>query len=92
MVLAPPGQLLTLRPFDYLTCVSRAWERQHVEVCAVTVRQRLPRIAIPLRQEDADVVMDLPTIFARAYENCDYVERVDYNQPPPDPMRPEDVP
>lgn len=52
VVVAPPGELLTLPRFDYLASVSRAGDRAHVEVYAVTLRERLPRIAIPLREPD----------------------------------------
>jgi hypothetical protein len=88
--LAPPGELLTLPRYDYVACVSRAPDRLHVEVYAVSMRQRLPRIGIPLREPDPDVVLDLPSIFTRCYDNGAYVARVDYNQPPPDPFRPDD--
>ena len=90
MVVAPPGELLTLPRFDYLACVSRAGDRRHVEVYAATLRERLPRIAIPLREPDPDVVLDLPSIFTQCYDNGAYAVRVDYEQPPPEPFRPED--
>jgi hypothetical protein len=90
VVAAPPGELLTLRRFDYLSCVSRAGDRGHVEVYAVTLRERLPRVAIPLREPDPDVVLDLPSIFAHCYDNGAYAVRVDYNPPPPKPFRPDD--
>ncbi len=90
VVVAPPGELLTLPHFDYLACVSRAGSRSHVEVYAVTLRERLPRIAIPLREPDPDVVLDLPSIITHCYDNGAYAVRVDYDQPPPEPFRPED--
>jgi hypothetical protein len=90
VIVAPPGELLTLPRSDYVTCVSRAEDRRFVEVYAVSLRQRLPRVAVPLRDPDPDVVLDLPTIFARCYDNGAYAARVDYNQPPPDPFRPDD--
>ena len=90
VVVAPPGELLTLPRFDYLACVSRAGDRAQVEVYAVTLRERLPRVAIPLREPDADVVLDLPAIFAQSSDNGAYAVRVDYDQPPPEPFRPDD--
>ena len=91
VVVAPPGELLTLPHFDYLACVSRAGSRSHVEVYAVTLRERLPRIAIPLREPDPDVVLDLPSIITHCYDNGAYAVRVDYDQPPPEPFRPDDA-
>jgi uncharacterized protein DUF4058 len=90
VVVAPPGELLTLPRFDYLACVSRASDRRHVEVYAATLRERLPRIAIPLREPDPDVVLDLPSIFTQCYDNGAHAVRVDYDQPPPEPFRPDD--
>src|SRR5947199_6591743 len=86
----PKRAKLTLPRFDYLACVSRAGDRAQVEVYAVTLRERLPRIAIPLRGPDADVVLDLPAIFAHCYDNGAYAVRVDYDQPPPEPFRRDD--
>jgi hypothetical protein len=92
VVVAPPGELLTLPRFDYVACVSRAADRRFVEVYAVSLRQRLPRVAVPLRDPDPDVVLDLPSIFDRCYDNGAYAARVDYDQPPPDPFRTDDDP
>src|SRR5207245_871374 len=86
VVVAPPGELLTLPRFDYLACVSRAADRSQVEVYATTLRERLPRIAVPLREPDPDVVLDLPSIFAHSYDNGAYAFRVVYDQPPPEPF------
>jgi len=91
IVLAPPGELLTLPRYDYLACVNRATDRRRVETYPVVVRRRLPRIRIPLRSPDPDVVMDLPAIFTRCYDNGAYVARIDYNQPPPEPFCPDDA-
>src|SRR5262249_23238914 len=52
VVVAPPGELLTLSRFDYLACVSRAGDRAHVEVYDVTLPEPLPRVAFPLREPD----------------------------------------
>jgi hypothetical protein len=90
VVVAPPGELLTLPRFDYLASVSRFADRKRVEVYAVSLRQRLPRIAIPLREGDPDVVLDLPTVFTQCYANGAYAARIDYDQPPSEPFRPED--
>jgi hypothetical protein len=90
VVVAPAGELRTLPSYDYVSCVSRATARQHVEVYAVSVRQRLPRIRIPLREPDPDVVLDLPSIFARCYDNGDYRTRVDYTASATPPLRPND--
>ena len=76
--------------FDYLGCVNRAADPDHVELDPFTVRGRLPRIKIPLRHPDPDVVLDLPSIITHCYDNGAYAVRVDYDQPPPEPFRPDD--
>ena len=82
---------LALPRWDYLACVNRATARGQAEVYAFTVRERLPRLRIPLRSSEADVALDLPTAFSQAYEEGDYALRVDYAQAPPGPLRTEDA-
>jgi hypothetical protein len=90
IILAPPGPLRTLPRFDYLACVNRASHRERVEVYAFRVRERLPLVAVPLRDRDPDVTMDLPAIFSRCYDNGAYRVRTDYSQPPSEPLRRDD--
>jgi len=35
-------------------------------------------------------VLDLPTVFTQCYANGAYAARIDYDQPPSEPFRPED--
>jgi hypothetical protein len=79
-----------LRPFHYLVAVSRHEPRQQ-EVYSVTVRQRLPRVAIPLGAQDPDVTLDLQGAFARTWEQGPYPELLRYDGPPPGPMGEEDA-
>jgi len=67
----------------YVVSVSRAHQRQFLEVYAFALTERLPRCRIPLRAEDPDVVLDLPAVFARCYEVGSYELMVDYTQAPP---------
>lgn len=89
-VYVPPGNLLTIGRYDYLVSVNRAELRQSAEVYHFTVRQRLPRVAIPLRAPDRDVVMDLPAAFVDCYEEGAYSLRIDYRHPPSEPLRADD--
>lgn len=84
-VVAPPGQLLALPHYDYMVCVSRGAERGKSELYAVSLRDRLPRVRIPLRLPDQDVVLDLPAVFAECYEEGAYPRRIDYREDPPKP-------
>jgi hypothetical protein len=67
---APPG--------DFYAIVSRAPRRPRAEIYAWTLRDALPRIPVPLRGDDPDVAIDLPTIFATLYERARYDLTLDY--------------
>lgn len=77
--------------WNYLVCVRRAPTRYHFEVYPATVRTRLPRIRVPLRAPDPDIVLDLQAVFARCYDSGGYEDFVDYNAEPPLPLAPDDA-
>jgi len=90
-VMAPPGRLLALPPYHYLVCVCRTQDRGQSELYAASLRERLPRVRVPLRPPDEDVALDLPQVFAECYEAGAYAYRIDCRQPPPaPPLRAED--
>jgi hypothetical protein len=66
-------------PYHYLACINRVghgWATY-----CIPLQRHLPRIGIPLREPDRDVVLDLQTIFDRCYDNGGYEDFVDYRQP-----------
>ncbi len=82
--------LRPLPPGDYYALVTRAERFPDCDGYAWAVRQPLPPIRIPLRAPDPDVVLPLGEVFATAYERGRYAPVLDYHQPPPAPLRPED--
>ena len=60
-------QMATLGPWTYLVTVTRRWPSRH-EVYAVPLPQRLPRVRIPLAEDDKDVVLDLQAAFTRCWD------------------------
>lgn len=92
VVMAPPVELVTLKQYDYVVSVNRAAARDQAEVYAFTLRERLPRVRIPLRSPDPDVVLDLPAVLAECYEEGLYALRVDYRNPPGISLSPGDAP
>lgn len=86
----PPGSLRTLERYDYLVSVNRAEARDQAEVYHFTVRQRFPRIDVPLRSPDPDVMLDLPAAFGDCYEEGAYYLQIDYRNPPTESLRRED--
>lgn len=77
--------------FDYLVCVSAVPDRgKRFVLYPTTVRQRLPRLAIPLKSSDEHVTLDLQPIFDRIYEAGDYADRIQYTKPCVPRLRPDD--
>lgn len=90
-VAIPPSYLIPYQPWHYLISISRATDRGQFEVYPLTMRQRLPRIVIPLLQPDPDAVLDLQAVFERCYENGAYADVIDYAKEPDIPLAPEDA-
>jgi hypothetical protein len=82
-VLAVPEHLVRTRwPYDYLVAVNRAERnRTRFEVYPRLLRQRLPRIRIPLAAGDSDVRLDLQAALQQVYDMGAYRDRIDYSQP-----------
>lgn len=51
-----------------------------------TIRDPLPRVGVPLRPGEPEVLLDLPALLARAYENSAYEELLDYSRDPDPPF------
>jgi hypothetical protein len=75
----------------YLVSVKRAPERYRFEVYPIPLQRRLPRVRVPLREPDPDVTLDLQATFTRCYDNGGYADFVDYEQPPPASLSPEEA-
>jgi hypothetical protein len=67
-----------LPPGDFYAIVSRRQRRPRADVYGWTLRDRLPTIRIPLRQDDPEVSLDLQDIFAAVYDRARYQLSVDY--------------
>jgi len=85
----PPTVVESLKPWHYLVNLVRA-EASEYEVYPVQLRDRLPRIGVPLQVGDPDATLDLQEVFTRAYEIGPYPERLNYNQPPEPPLSHDD--
>jgi hypothetical protein len=79
-----------LRPWHYLVAVSRRRPRRR-EVYAVLLTNRLPRVSVPLAEDDRDVTLDLPAAFRRCYDEGPYPELLHYEGAPPGELTPEEV-
>jgi hypothetical protein len=82
-------RLDSLRPWHYVVAVRRRHGLQQ-HVYARTVRQPLPKISVPLAQDDNDVTLDLQAAFARSWNEGAYPELLGNQQSLPGKMSAED--
>ena len=68
-----------LPPGDYYAIVSREERRPRAEVYAWPLLHALPTIPIPLKRGDADVSLELQTVFTTVYDRARYHLSVDYS-------------
>jgi len=73
----------------YMVCVFRARRPGERALYRLPLRERLPSIAIPLRPQDRDVVLELQQVVDEAYERGRY-DRTDYRRPLDPPLSSED--
>jgi hypothetical protein len=77
--------------YDYLVCVNRgAGLRDTYELYHRKLRQRLPRVAVPLDAPDPDVRLDLPALLNQVYDAGAYADRLRYDEPCKPPLEPAD--
>lgn len=69
----------------YYVSLGRAGYRPTVDVWAIQLWERLPRIPVPLLYPDPDVVVDLGATVNDVYLRGAYSRRLDYTQAPPPP-------
>lgn len=87
-VLIPEGEVRDRRDYDYLVSVNRATNiRRLYETYPRSLRERLPRIGIPLAEGDRDVVLDVQAVVAQTYDAGSYQARLHYDQPCTPPLR-----
>jgi hypothetical protein len=72
-----------LRP-RFMVCVSRHPLRDQFEVYPFQLKDRLPRIKLPLGSPEEDVCLDLNAALADCYAEAYYAERYDYHTDPVD--------
>ena len=66
----------------YRICVVRAERLERPECYAAPLQKALPRIRIPLREGDQDVVLHLQDLVARTWDDGAYAKRIDYAHDP----------
>ena len=85
------SDVLRAGSFDYLVAISRAQDRhKRSYFYARTVRDSLPRIAVPLQLGDADITLDLQPVLDKVYAAGVYDDRLQYSMPCIPRLRPDD--
>ncbi len=74
-----------LRPCDYRILISRGDDRSRTRFWPIGVRQPLPAIPIPLREQE-HVDLDLGSVLRAAYDRAAYDSSLDYNKDPDPPL------
>lgn len=89
-VRVPSDRLTTARPWHYLIATTRHWPARQ-EVYAVPLNHHLPRIVVPLAENEPGAVLDLQTAFTRCWDEGPYPELLRYDGPPPGALTPDEV-
>lgn len=91
IVLAPEDQIRPSRRAPYVVSVWRATQPDVLYAYPCPLHQPLPRIAVPLRPQDADVALDLQALLDLCYVRGRYHARLDYRADPEPPLSPADA-
>ncbi len=87
----PPRKIPSAYRTPYRVVVRRGWKPREAELYAVSLRQPLPTIKVPLRETDSDVSLDLQTLLRQAYDNGGYENDIDYEVAPDPPLEESDA-
>lgn len=88
----PEVEVLPIGVFDYLVAISRSWDRARRSfLYARTVRERLPRIPVPLASAGPPATLDVQAILDRVYDTGAFQNRLDYSKPCFPRLRPDDI-
>ena len=82
----PEAHLSGAADYDYLACVSRWPKRRRFELYRTRLRERLPRIGLPLTEPDADVPLDVQAALEQTYRDGGYALRLRYEEPCEPPL------
>ncbi len=86
VVALPEDRLEEIGPYDQLVVIRRANVRSTVEFYARRMRDRLPRIGVPLLAPDPDASLDLQALVEGVHRAGDYWNLIDYSKPPTPPL------
>ena len=86
----PRMPLKDLAACDYYAMVSRPAARPEADIWPLRLRESLPKIPIPLREGEAEPVIDLQAVLHHTYERRKYWKRI-YDHDPEPKLAPADA-
>jgi hypothetical protein len=87
-----PALVTPLPEAPYFIILSRVERRPQVEIWPLSLRKAIPVVPLPLRENEADVPLDLTQAVQRIYASARYDLRIDYRKAPPAPaLSPDDA-
>ncbi len=79
-----------LPPGSFFAIIARWEQRPDCQVYSWGVRHALPKIPVPLKAPDPDLIIDLSAVYETAFSRGRYARSVDYRGPLDLPIPPED--
>jgi Protein of unknown function (DUF4058) len=76
---------------NYVVCLHRAGAKNKYALWPTSIKERLPRIEVPLAGDDESVVIELQPIFNRCHRSNRYELRIDYDKECTPPLSPENA-
>jgi hypothetical protein len=74
----------------YQVCVRRGWKPDSYEIYPLPIRNPLPSIRVPLREDDPDIHLDLQALLNQVYRKGRYEGTIDYHAALEPPLSRED--
>ena len=73
--------------WDYLITIARSTQPDRLDACPASLQKPLPRFQLPLARDDRDLVIELHSVFNRAYDLGDFASKIDYKVAPAPTLR-----
>lgn len=86
----PEGEIPKDCHSEYLACISPGWLHERLELYRLALRERLPILPIPLRNNERRVNLNLQEIIHEVYLKGAY-DDIDYSAEPEPPLSPLDA-
>lgn len=84
-VAAPASWLNQHRPWHYVVSLHRGAGNGRFEAWVASIRNRLPRIHVPLDPGDPPTILDLQAVLAECYADGRFEQQINYSRPLPPP-------